>query len=127
RVRWPDRAAFYRAAAGAMRNVLVDYARRRCRLKRGGDRRHESDVVADLPARPDLEDPSTFLQLDEAIEALGKEDERAAVIVRLRFFAGLDIDETAATLAVSRRTVLREWAFARARLFAALRDGDADA
>jgi RNA polymerase sigma factor (TIGR02999 family) len=125
--RFEDRASFYRAAANAMRYVLVDHARRRHRLKRGGDRQRAADTVAELVApRPDLEDPTTFLQLDEAIDALEHEDPRAAGIVRLRFFAGLGVDETAAAMGLSRRTVLREWAFARARLFAALGGGDVD-
>jgi DNA-directed RNA polymerase specialized sigma24 family protein len=60
------------------------------------------------------------LQLDQAIARLAEADPRAGAVVRLRFFGGLDVDETAAALGLSRRTVLREWAWARARLFAAM-------
>lgn len=123
---WQDRAAFYRSAAVAMRRILVEHARRRQRQKRGGDAQREPVSVARLLApRPDLGCAATFLQLDEEIERLEREDPRAGEIVRLRFFAGLSVDETAAALDLSRRTVLREWAFARARLFAALGDADA--
>ncbi len=120
---WPDRAAFYQAAATAMRRILVDHARARGRKKRGGGAAREPVTVGGLPARqPDLGDATTFLQLDEEIERLERSDPRAGAIVRLRFFGGLDVDETAAALGLSRRTVLREWAFARARLFTALAD-----
>ncbi|MBL9077790.1 MAG: RNA polymerase subunit sigma [Planctomycetes bacterium] len=123
---WSDRAAFYRAAALAMRRILVEHARRRSRHKRGGDVAREPVSVAGLPApRPDLGCAATFLQLDEEIARLERDDPRAGEIVRLRFFAGLGVDETAAALGLSRRTVLREWAFARAQLFAALGEGTA--
>lgn len=125
---WPDRAAFYRAAALAMRRILVDHARHRARQKRRGERARDPVSLGALPARePDLMDPATFLALDEEIRRLEAEDARAGEIVRLRFFAGLGVDETAAAMGLSRRTVLREWAFARARLFAALAEADPDA
>ena len=118
---WGDRAAFYQAAATAMRRILVDHARRRGRLKRGGGQPGDPITLTTLPARqPDLGDAATFLQLDEEIARLEADDPRAGAVVRLRFFGGLDVDETAAALGMSRRTVLREWAFARARLFTAL-------
>ncbi|MCB9884511.1 MAG: sigma-70 family RNA polymerase sigma factor [Planctomycetes bacterium] len=117
---WTDRHAFYRAAAVAMRNILIDHARRRARQKRGGDAQREAITMDRLASRPDLHDADTFLQLDQLIEELGREDPRAGEIVRLRFFAGLSVDETAEAMGLSRRTVLREWAFARARLYAAL-------
>lgn len=124
---WTDRAAFYQAAATAMRRILVDHARRRNRQKRGGRVARDPASVSELPSpRLDLDDATTFLQLDEALERLEREDPRAAAVVKLRYFAGLDVDETAAALGLSRRTVLREWAFAKAQLFAALaepRDG----
>jgi RNA polymerase sigma factor (TIGR02999 family) len=120
-VDWPDRSAFYQAAATAMRRILVDHARRRNRIKRGGGHSRDPLTVGQLASpRPDLDDAATFLELDEAIARLEREDPRAGAVVRLRFFAGLDVDETAAALGLSRRTVLREWAFARAWLFAAM-------
>lgn len=122
--RWQDRGAFYRAAAVAMRRILVDHARRRLRDKRGGGRRRAPLSVEELAARPDMADADTFLEIDERIAELEREDPRAGEIVRLRFFAGLGVDETAAAMGLSRRTVLREWSYARARLYAALRDGE---
>jgi RNA polymerase sigma factor (TIGR02999 family) len=124
---WADRAAFYQAAATAMRRILVDHARRRNRQKRGGLVARDPASVSELPSpRLDLDDATTFLQLDEALDRLERDDPRAAAVVKLRYFAGLDVDETALALGLSRRTVLREWAFAKAQLFAALaepRDG----
>jgi len=121
---WSDRATFYQAAATAMRRILVDHARRRGRVKRGGGgASREPITLGGVAARqPDLADAATFLQLDEEIGKLEASDPRAGSIVRLRFFGGLDVDETAAALGLSRRTVLREWAFARAQLWAALAD-----
>lgn len=118
---WSDRAAFYHAAATAMRRILVDYARGRARQKRGGGRGAAPATVSSLPAKGiDPDDAITFLHIDEQIARLEAEDPRAGAVVRLRFFGGLDVDETAATLGLSRRTVLRDWAWARARLFAVL-------
>lgn len=117
---WSDRAAFYHDAATAMRRILVDYARARLRAKRGGGERPERLSPESVAAPPDLCDAATFLELDERIAQLAREDPRAARIVQLRFFAGLSADETAETLGLSRRTVLREWSYARARLHAAL-------
>jgi RNA polymerase sigma factor (TIGR02999 family) len=125
---WADRAAFYRSAATAMRRILVDHARTRGRDKRGGGVAREPITLGGIEAKqPDLADGTTFLQLDEQIRRLEAEDPRAGEIVRLRFFAGLDVDETAQAIGLSRRTVLREWAFARAWLYAALTEpSDAD-
>jgi len=122
---WADRAAFYGSAATAMRRILVDHARTRGREKRGGGVLREPVTLSGIAAgRPELACGATFLALDDEIRRLEAEDPRAGEIVRLRFFAGLDVDETARTLGLSRRTVLREWAFARARLYAALRERD---
>jgi RNA polymerase sigma factor (TIGR02999 family) len=110
---WEARSRFYVAASEAMRRVLLDHARRRGAQKRGAGRQVELPENVDLGAEADLD---RALALDEALTRLEQEDARAAEIVRLRFFAGLDVEEVAALLATSRRTVLREWAFARARL-----------
>lgn len=120
RADWADRHAFHRAAAVAMRRILVDHARRRAREKRGGGARREPISLGGLPAQVDVTCPDTFLLLDQRIAELEARDPRAGEIVRLRFFAGLDVDATAAAMGISRRTVLREWAFARAQLYAAL-------
>ncbi|MHC5025074.1 MAG: ECF-type sigma factor [Planctomycetota bacterium] len=116
RVPWAGRAHFYAAAAAAMRQLLVDHARAKAGPKRGGDRKR---MALDLRSLPDLECPEEsegFLILDETISRLESEDPQAAEVVRLRFFAGLTVEETAAALDVSAPTVKRRWAFARAWL-----------
>jgi RNA polymerase sigma factor (TIGR02999 family) len=114
---WNDRRHFYYAAAQAMRRILIEHARKRGRLKRGGGRvqvtMDDLQVGHGLP----LED---MLALDEALARLDERDPRMAEVVHLRFFAGLSVEETAAALEVSERTVKREWAVARAWLYEAL-------
>ena len=110
---WPGPREFYLAAAEAMRRILVDHARGRGAQKRGGDWSRASLDVVDLASD---EDCGRLMALDAAILRLEQEDERAASVVRLRFFAGLSVDATAETLGLSRRTTLRDWEFARAWL-----------
>jgi RNA polymerase sigma factor (TIGR02999 family) len=112
---WQGRGHFFAAAAEAMRRILIDRARDRKRLKRGGDAR---------PRRLDLEGlvgddapPDDLIDLDDAITRLSAVDARAAELVKLRLFAGLSLDEAASALGVVRRTAERDWAFARAWLF----------
>lgn len=113
-VPFEQRAHFYAAATEAMRHVLLDHAKSRGRQKRGGGRiRIDLDAPLDLATDDKIDD---YLAVDEAIEALKAEDPRLAEIVRLRFFGGLSVAETAALLSVSERTVKGEWAFARAWL-----------
>ncbi len=113
-VKWSGPGAFYHAAAQAMRRILIDHARERATIKRGGGRRPQQlDGVLDLAAADDL---AQVMTLDGAISRLEVEDPRAAEVVRLRFYAGLTVDQTAAALGQSRRTVLRDWEFARAWL-----------
>jgi RNA polymerase sigma factor (TIGR02999 family) len=114
---WSGRAEFFAAAAEAMRRVLIDHARKRGTLKRGGSRVRATLNVADLAA---AEDSEAVLALDDAISRLEKEEPRAAAVVRLRFYAGLGVDETAQAMNQSRRTVLRDWEYARAWLHDAL-------
>src|SRR5262249_40023594 len=114
---WNDRQHFFRAAAEAMRRILVEHARGRARVRRGGN--SIRGTLTDL-ASLTQQDPAEVLALDTAIQRLEEQDATAADIVRLRFFAGLSVEETAAMLDVSERTVKREWAFARAWLFNAL-------
>ena len=118
---WNDRGHFFSAAAEAMRRILIDHARKRGRAKRGGGRIQvtlgDVEVGAGLP----LED---LLALDDAIQRLEEQDPRMAEIVRLRFFAGLSVEETAKALEVSERTVKRDWAVARAWLFEAMRESE---
>ena len=121
---WQSRAHFFGAAAQAMRQILVDYARRKSRLKRGGERQHmplEEDAIADLRIELPRED---VLALDFAIEKLKAEHPRKAEVVMLRYFAGLTIEQVAEMLAVSTRSVDLDWQFAKAWLFTELSAGD---
>lgn len=113
-VSWRDRAHFYGAAAEAMRRILVDHARKRDSIKRGGAARRVPLSVCDLAL---LDDPGQILALDRALSRLQDQDADAAQVVRLRFFAGLTNEQVAAALGVSERTVKREWTFARATLY----------
>jgi len=112
-----DASRFFDAAAQAMRRILIDHARTRGRMKRGGGMRREFTDVADLAAD---HDPHEILALDEAIDRLEKSEPQAARVVKLRFFAGLSVPETARIMGLSERTIKREWRFARAWLFHAL-------
>lgn len=112
--RWSGRAHFFGAAAQAMRRILVDQARSRHRLKRGGDR---ARVELHEGIEPGAEGPSTdLIELDEVLNALEKYDQRKYQVVMLQYFAGLSVDETSAALGVSATTVRNDWTFARAWL-----------
>ncbi len=117
---WNDKAHFFHAAAEAMRRILIEHARSRARVKRGGGQKRVSLSGIDLAAE---QDPEEVLALDDAIRRLEQQDPSVAEVVRLRFFAGLSVEETAQALGISERTVKREWAFARAWLFHALGGG----
>ncbi len=109
-VDWQDRAHFFAMAAQMMRRILVDAARRKGYAKRrGGAQRHTFDEALEVAAEagPDL------VALDDALQALAAFDERKSRVVELRFFGGLTVDETAAVLQVSPRTVLRDWSLAK--------------
>jgi RNA polymerase sigma factor (TIGR02999 family) len=111
---WDSRGHFFAAAAEAMRRILIEQARRKKSLRRGGEfSRIELDAA-------DLSEPSptsqSYLALDEALTKLSDVDAEAATLVKLRFFAGLTVDEAAEALGVSSRTAKRNWAFARAWL-----------
>lgn len=107
-------AQFYAYAARAMRHILTDAARRRMQPKRGGDQIRMS--LGDPLVESVHIDPQLALQLDEALVALEREDARAAQVVELYYFAGLDLQQVADTLEVTRRTVDRDWRYARAFL-----------
>jgi RNA polymerase sigma factor (TIGR02999 family) len=128
RSRWANRAHFFASAAEAMRRILIERARARSREKRGGEggRPPQRVSLADLDL-PDLDvdhDPDEILALDAAIERLRRLDPRAAHVVRLRFYGGLSVDETAEVLAVAVRTVKRDWTIARAWLYKELSGSD---
>lgn len=115
---WNDRPHFFRAAARAMRRILVEHARKRRALKRGDQ---PIRVSLDRVGVPSWDDPATTLALHEALLRFEEQDPRAAEVVQLRYFAGMSVEETAEALEVSERTVKREWTFARAWLRNALR------
>jgi RNA polymerase sigma factor (TIGR02999 family) len=121
-VQWQDRAHFYAVAATAMRHILVNYAERRMAAKRGGDIPH---VPLDEANPVPEEGAEELLALHEALEGLGKMDERQSRVVECRFFAGLGIRETAEALGVSEATVERDWALASAWLRRSLDDSPA--
>lgn len=111
---WEDRRHFFAAAIEAMRRILIEHARRARSQKRGGGALRVTLGAADNPIELDLDQAAA---VHEALERLEEEDERAAEVARLRFLLGLTVEETAAALDLSVRTVHREWTFARARLF----------
>jgi RNA polymerase sigma factor (TIGR02999 family) len=107
---WRSKAHFYGAAAEAMRRILIDHARKKRRAKRGGGQIQLPLDAADLARRGDAEE---IVSVDEAIRRLEERDVRMAEIVKLRFYAGLSVGETARALGVTDRTVYREWELAR--------------
>jgi RNA polymerase sigma factor (TIGR02999 family) len=110
---WEGRRHFFGAAAQAMREILIDQARRKASSKRGG-RSHRIDLTEGLAL---IEPPSDdVLALDEAIQELQAEEPRLAEIVMLRYYTGLSVEETAGVVGLSVSTVTREWRFARAWL-----------
>lgn len=130
---WQNRAHFYTAAAQAMRQVLLDHAKARLAAKRGGENAPQSSggesarraalELASLPDPGSDEQSAGFLILDQAISRLEVVDQEAAAVVRLRYFAGLSIEQTAAALGLSAPTVKRSWAFARGWLKEAIESG----
>jgi RNA polymerase sigma factor (TIGR02999 family) len=119
--RWNGRGHFFGAAAEAMRRILVENARRRERDKRGGDWKRVSLDRVDFAQSAA---PRELLALDEALERLAAEDGTAALLVKLRFFAGFSIEQAGETLELSRTAAYRLWSYARAWLHCALRDAD---
>jgi RNA polymerase sigma factor (TIGR02999 family) len=110
---WQGRGHFFAAAAEAMRRILVEHARRKKSLKRGGDRQRVA--LADHNQSADS-DPAELLAVDEALTRLAAEDAAAAAVVKLRYYAGLSIEEAAESLGISRATAYRHWTYARAWL-----------
>ncbi|HZW11424.1 MAG TPA: ECF-type sigma factor [Phycisphaerales bacterium] len=113
RVPFESPAHFYIAAAEAMRRILLDHARSKGALKRGGGGARDRLSVVDLAAAGD---PDEILALDEALARLERAEPKVAAVVRLRFFAGLTGEQTAGALGVSARHVDRLWVYARAWL-----------
>jgi RNA polymerase sigma factor (TIGR02999 family) len=118
---WNSRGHFFAAAAEAMRRLLIEQARRKKRLRYGGDHRR-IDLDSDLYIQRDAAGShDSLLALDEALERLALEEPAAAQVVKLRYFAGLTIAQTAAAMDISVRTVNRHWTYARAWLYEQLR------
>lgn len=116
---WENRAHFYRAAALAMRRILIDRARQKSSLKRGGGLQRIDINDLDLAAEsPD----ENLLLFDESLQCLEREDPESAEVVMLKFFSGLTNKETARTLGISEATVERRWAFAKVCLFQMIRE-----
>jgi RNA polymerase sigma factor (TIGR02999 family) len=123
---WESRGHFFAAAAQAMRRILLNRARDKKRIKRGGERRRVD--LDQIEIALDTSDEQ-LIALDEALSKLAVEDPDAARLVDLRFFAGLPLKDAAASLGLAQRTAERQWAYARAWLYARLqqdegRDGD---
>ena len=117
RVQWQGRGQFLGVASLAMRRILVNHARDRKRLKRGGDAARIPLTEGLAVAAPGAEHDDDFIiRLDELLDRLAQFDPRAARVVECRYFAGLDVDETAAALGLGSATVKRDWALARAWL-----------
>jgi RNA polymerase sigma-70 factor, ECF subfamily len=119
-VDWQHRAHFFAVSAQIMRHILLDRARRRVTVKRGGNVER-----VNLEQLPDLgsDRASELIALDDALNALAGVDARKARVVELRFFGGLSVEETAAVLAISPETVMRDWKFARSWLQSELSGG----
>lgn len=113
---WQNRSQFYAVAAGVIRRILIDHARRRRRHKRD----HGLRVTLDEALAGDSSDPLDLIALDDALTRLDTLAPRQARVVELRFFGGLEVEETAEALDVSPATVKRDWTFARAFLLDAL-------
>jgi len=112
-VQWQNRAHFFGIAAQLMRRILVDHARTKKRVKRGGsDVRVSLDDATVAVKGQDLD----VVALDEALERLAKIDEQQSRVVELRFFSGLTVEETAAVMRISAATVKRDWSMAKAWL-----------
>ncbi len=120
---WRNRKQFFAVAATFMRRILVNHAKRRGRLKRGGGRRPltlDTSLVGSETPQPEL------LALDEALGRLAEADARKARVVELRYFAGLSIEEVAEVLAISSATVKRDWLFAKAWLLREISEDQSD-
>jgi RNA polymerase sigma factor (TIGR02999 family) len=114
RPEWQDRRHFFGVAGRAMRQIIVDQARRRLAHKRGGRAQRLDIEDVDVPVEERAEE---LLALDAAVDKLERENPRLAEVVNLRFYAGLSVEDTARTIDISERTVKRDWRLARAYLY----------
>jgi RNA polymerase sigma factor (TIGR02999 family) len=118
--RWEGRAQFFSAAAEAMRRILIERARRRHALKHGGNAEHEPLEESRLALAAPTDE---MFAVHEALDQLATQDPQAADLVKLRYFAGMNMPEAAAALDIPQRTAERLWAFARAWLRGAMKQG----
>jgi RNA polymerase sigma factor (TIGR02999 family) len=110
---WNSRGHFFGAAAQAMRRILVDQARRKLSNKRGGQRRRVALDAADMGVASPVDE---LLDIDDALTRLALEDQQAARLVELRYFAGLSIEDAAEAIGIARSTAYEHWSYARVRL-----------
>lgn len=113
-VKWANRSHFFAISAQIMRRILIDHARRHAYAKRGGGARQVSLEETATVVHGDL---SEFLRLDEALKSLAELDPRRSQVVELKYFGGLNNDEIAGVLKISKNTVIRDWNMARAWLY----------
>jgi RNA polymerase sigma factor (TIGR02999 family) len=129
--RWDNRGHFFAAAAESMRRILVENARRKRRVKHGGERRRvdlqDHDQASQAPPDELLAREDEILSLDEALTRLAQEDPAAAQVVQLHFFGGLSLEQVAEIVGVSRATAYRQWAYARSWLRCSMGEGEAPA
>ncbi len=116
--KWENRGHFFAAAAESMRRILIETARKKSSQKRGG---RAEKVALDGIEEPTEASEELILMVHDSLDALGQEDQRAAELVKLRFFAGLTVDEAALALGVTNRTATRDWRFARVWLYKEIR------
>jgi RNA polymerase sigma-70 factor, ECF subfamily len=121
-IEWKSRNQFFVIASKAMRNILVDHARARGSLKRGGDWQEVTLQAVEAQVRGSSMQPIDLVALHDALERLAKVDERKARLVELRYFAGLNETEAAEVIGIARSTASEEWRLARAWLHKELRD-----
>jgi RNA polymerase sigma factor (TIGR02999 family) len=118
---WNGRGHFFAAAAEAMRRILVENARRKKRIKHGGDSKRVEIEITSLPTRVSSDE---LLALDEALQELGQQDPIKAQLVTLRYFGGMTVEQAAEVLEISRVTAHRYWTYARAWLHQQMKTAD---
>lgn len=120
---WDSRGHFFAAAAEAMRRILVEQARKKSRLKRGGDRVRADLLEHDLVVNSDAEE---ILAINDALDRLAEEDAAAAEVLKLRYYSGLSVEDASRALGISRASAYRHWTYARAWVRSQLLDSDSE-